>query len=447
VGNLAESLVMRYHVLGDVVDLNEAVVTYRQALELCTPGQMQHGRTLRVLAWTLAEVYDETRQLHALEETVNLHLQVVCEPSRPEYDGWNSHTGGVLVRRFKHYGNRTDLDRAISHLAVAEQLRPAGHIFRGQTLLQYAEALYLRHQLKKNDADAELAVRYLNEILQLYPHGRARRAAALRALARFHMVADSQYYDVEHAMDLQIQALEEPHRIPGHSLINAMDALDHIQDLAERNGLPEHLLTKLLDMHCRVVEMLPQVAYFGVHAGARLRVLKRADALAAQAAGSAVRAGKCITAVELLEEAGALFWSQHLRLRTPFTGLPDHLSRQLKDLARDLQLGSVREDRTGDGKDDRLAREAEQSAIRRKGEEFDKLMQDVRSLPGFERFLLSNKYSTLKLAAATFPVAVLFATKAHCYIVLLECWRDVPLVIPVSGIDGERLRELRQGSP
>ena len=86
----------------------------------------------------------------------------------------------------------------------------------------------------------------------------------------------------------------------------------------------------LLGDYIATAGLLPRVAYFGLDIGSRLRALADADKLAVNGAAHALILEQPQLAIELLEQGRAVFWSQHLRLRTAFDALPSQLHQELR---------------------------------------------------------------------------------------------------------------------
>ena len=69
------------------------------------------------------------------------------------------------------------------------------------------------------------------------------------------------------------------------------------------------------------------MAYFGLDAKSRLRTLAKSDELAANGSAHALTLAEPRIAIELLEQGRAVFWLQHLGLRTKFNALPSCQNR------------------------------------------------------------------------------------------------------------------------
>ncbi|KAF8810299.1 hypothetical protein BYT27DRAFT_6496710 [Phlegmacium glaucopus] len=146
-------------------------------------------------------------------------------------------------------------------------------------------------------------------------------------------------------------------------------------------------------------------------------------------------------AIEFLEAGRSIFWSQSLSLRSPFDQLHDikpQLARKLRGIATALELGSYR-DISVDISDNRkkLSLDQEASRLNRLNEEWEKGINEVRKLKGFEDFLRPSPFSLLQKAASAYPVVILVANDkgSHCLILTSTSIHhiDIPS-LPTSGM-------------
>jgi hypothetical protein len=124
-------------------------------------------------------------------------------------------------------------------------------------------------------------------------------------------------------------------------------------------------------------------------------------------------------AIEFLEEARGVFWSQSLQLRTPFDHLqskaPD-LANKLLDLSNALEQGSFRDVSrfVDDDQKRRMALELEANHFRRLDEDWNHILKEVRNLDEFHNFLLPKPFHELKRAAINRCIVILNASEHRC---------------------------------
>jgi hypothetical protein len=127
------------------------------------------------------------------------------------------------------------------------------------------------------------------------------------------------------------------------------------------------------------------------------------------AASAAITAHDYEKAVEWLDQGRSVIWGQLLDLRTPVDKLrKSHpgLANQLVSLSTSLETAGTRSNSVADTLKpeslDSIAKQSNAFVLER-----NQVLQQIRELPGFERFLLSKPFSELLPAAKMGPVAIL----------------------------------------
>jgi hypothetical protein len=193
---------------------------------------------------------------------------------------------------------------------------------------------------------------------------------------------------------------------------------------------------KLLDIIASAVALLPRIAFFGIHPYSRLQSLNEGQSIAMTGASHALNLSLPEKALEIMEQGRAIFWTHTLRLRSPFEGIPEILRDKIVGLARRLEkVTNASETST-----DRQYVEREIAQRRRESEEFNSLIEQVRCLPGLERFMLPDEYSTLKVVAEKGPVVILVSSTLACHAIILKSSGDLAS-IPLEGITDKWLVE------
>jgi hypothetical protein len=176
------------------------------------------------------------------------------------------------------------------------------------------------------------------------------------------------------------------------------------------------------------VELLPLQAWRGLRQHTREEVLSGRAGLAADAAAWAISNGHLERAVELLELGRNVLWSQLLQLR----GDLDDLRHDHPDVAR--RLDAVREilDQPAAWPDYQVPPVADEAATgfpsprptaeaRRQDEarigaahDWDRLMTEVRALPGYESFLRGPEYGDLISDIGDRTVVIINISQYRC---------------------------------
>ncbi|KAF9059109.1 hypothetical protein BDP27DRAFT_1342076 [Rhodocollybia butyracea] len=200
---------------------------------------------------------------------------------------------------------------------------------------------------------------------------------------------------------------------------------------------------------CNVcVSLIPCVAYVGLGLLQRLSLLRLTEGAASDACTVAVSIGKTPTAVEFLERGRAQLWTQHLRVRSDFSGLPNSLQLKLEKTASELVVlpvtsyysaGSARETKSS------VTEEAEQ--YRRKlAYRFFGYVDEARRYRGFSNFLQDRTYSELSFAAKEGPVVLLIAAASMTCALVIPGYKVAPcqIVFDKAKVNMVKLIELTQ---
>jgi hypothetical protein len=151
------------------------------------------------------------------------------------------------------------------------------------------------------------------------------------------------------------------------------------------------------------------------------------------AASAAIAAQDYQKAVEWLEQGRSVIWAQLLTLRTPVDDLkkshPD-LAAELIYLSTSLETAGTRSAAANGTQSQSLQSIAKQShalALAR-----NRVLQQIRELPGFERFLLPKPLSEFSSAAKMGLVAILNISHFGCdALILMPGLADEPIHVPL----------------
>ncbi|KAF8436610.1 CHAT domain-containing protein [Boletus edulis BED1] len=153
-----------------------------------------------------------------------------------------------------------------------------------------------------------------------------------------------------------------------------------------------------------------------------------------EAAAAALDAGLPETAVEWLEQGRSIVWGELHQLRSSDEDLtsahPEHAHR-LRELSSALeQAGAAREQS--------LSAISEGTPNEVHDATRDKLLQEIRSLPGFEQFLRYKKFSRLRASAHSGPVVILNTAENRCDALIVLASVDHAIHVPLPHFTFER---------
>ncbi|KAG1767672.1 CHAT domain-containing protein [Suillus occidentalis] len=408
---------------------------------------------------------------HALDEVISLHYDALdnMHACRRQLLG---NLDVMLATRFEHRGSDEDLDQAITLQSESLALHPVGHPDRSSSLNNLANQLFTRFGHRGNAKDLDQAIALHREALALRPVGHTLRSSSLDNLAvQFSTRFDHRgnVEDLDEAIALHREALalcpvghtDRPMLL--NNLANRLSTrFDHRGDAEDLNGpgedteslnvamhhfeaaanfVPGGLLFRLraslswvhhADLHRHGTEleayetsMQLMDAYMSATASISSRHSAMKDfpnTLAADAASCALRSGDVRRAVELLEQGRTIIWTQMTRLRTPLDSLQTHSDHAAALVKRFRDLSSLLDKPPAIHVDGSPSVDVEAAATRyrRLVENWDGVVEEIRTMEGFSRFLLPPMFADLQEAARDGPIIMLIASKSSCDAIIIK---------------------------
>jgi tetratricopeptide (TPR) repeat protein len=418
---LATGLRTRFERVGDIADVDGAIAAGRAAVEVTSEGQPNRAMYLSNLGNSLRNRAERTRARPDLDEAIAIGQTAVNtasdgDPDRPIY---LSSLCSSLMARYSLTRERRDLDSAISAAQGAVDTTAEDHPSRPMYLSNLAGVLHTRFEASDEIEDLEAAIGADQAAVDTSPLGHPDRTRLLTNLgagyyARFARLRAQA--DAEAALRAWQQAVQVQVASPG----GRMRAARAWGQVAASLGMWEFAA----EGYAAAVELLPLLAWRGIGRPSRERLLEDWAGLAADAAGCAIAAGQADRAIELLEQGRGVLWSQLLELRTDLT----LLERVAPDLAGRLDSLRAELDRpaylsSGDaGLMVEGARESARLLDRRieLAEQWDRLVAQVRALPGFQGFLRSPRIDELRRTADRGPVVVVNISQWRCDALIVD---------------------------
>jgi CHAT domain-containing protein/TPR repeat protein len=431
--NLSLHLSLRHTQLGAMQDLDEAIVLNREGLDLCLQGHPDRSAFLFNLAARLCSRYHQLGEMQDLDEAIVLNREALdlCSQGHPNRSKSLNHLGVFLASRYNQLGAIQDLDEAIVLNREALDLCPQGHPDRSGSLNNLAAQLSALYNQLGEMQDLDEAIVLSREALDLRPQGHSDRSRSLDNLARYlydRFTKLKQLQDKEELFSLYDQLVHAPEIVSSIDL-SAARAWTRV---AEHFHHPTMVLAyetslRLLVQHVAILPSSPQ----------HLVILKNiTSSLAVDAFSACLRKRAPARAVELLEQGRGVFWSQLTRLHSSLdnvilsspTGktLADEFMR-LAFLIRNV-LNSP----------SRCADQHER--VCHLNYEMERVVADIRELPGLSRFLLPSLFHELQRAASGGPIVIVNASKYSCDALIVLLDRD-PVHIPLQIIQ-EGVRDL-----
>ena len=413
-GSLGDALMTRFKRFGELSDLEQAISSFKDAIDLSADGHLDKPNHLINLGKSFLSRFERLGESSDLEGAISSYRDAVDltpdgHPHKPDY---LDNLANAFRIRFKRLGELRDLEAAVD-------LFPDSHPGKPGSLSDLGNSFFTRFERLGELSDLDQAIFRHRHAVDLTPDGHPGKPSRLHNLGntfrtRFERLGEPS--DLEQAISLYSGAARA---LTGPSVIRFEAAK---QWILSAHTLRHH---SLLQAYSIAIALLPQLAWIGLSLANRYHDLMRVGAaeVVQEGAAAALDSGRPETAVEWLEQGRSIVWGDLFHLRSSYEELssvhPDH-ARRLRELSAALEHANAAHEkslcslsgRTQSIDHGTLGQEADghrQLAIKR-----DKLLQEIRGLPGFERFLLRKEFSQLRASAHSGPVVILNAAKTRC---------------------------------
>ena len=380
--------------------------------------------------------FERLGQLNDLEDAISRQRDAVnLAPNyHPEKPGYLNNLGNSFRVSFKRLRRPNDLEDAISRQRDAINLTPNDHPYKPSYLNNLGHSFLARFEHSGQPNDLEDAISRQRDAVSLTPDGYPQKPSHLISLGdsfvtRFERLG-RRPSDMEHAISLYLRAASDLFGLPGVRF----RASQRWISCARRTH--HH---SLLHAHSVVVSLLPQLAWNGLPLSDRYSEPARSADVVREAAAAALESGFPETAVEWLEQGRSIVWGDLLQLRSVFKELfsahPSH-ARRLEELSAALDHASATHEKSMSAPSEetgtvRASLREEADRHRKLAIERDELLQEIRRLPGFERFLLQKQFSQLRASAHSGPVVMLNAAESRCDALIILADVDHVIHVPL----------------
>ncbi|KAG2129626.1 TPR-like protein [Suillus clintonianus] len=437
--NLARCLRDRFKQRGILSDLDEAIELHRATLFLCPPGHLDRPASLNNLANIIEDRFEQRGIMSDLDEAIKLHrvALLLCPPGHPNRSEFFRNLASSLRARFQTLGIPSDLDEGIKLSQAAILPLPTSWSDQCRSFVNVANSLLDRFKQWGVPSDLDGAITLHRTVLFLYPPVilidpglsgvlhmpftsdftcHILRSTSLDCLATSLLDRFKQRdvpSDMDEAFGLYLQLSHLPHAASRNDLKAAKSWATFAEEMNDETALVAYQTAlKSLDQHVALLSSSSR--HFHV-------VREVTSSLALDAFSCGLRRGTLTTAVELVEQGHAVFWTQLARFRSP-----------LDDLALSYDTGAA------------LAEEFKQLSFRLHQSpqtrqltmQWDDVVSCIRMLPDFSRFLLPPLFSDLQKAAEDGPVIIVNASQYSCDALIVHSAED-PVRVPLDITQGE----------
>ncbi|KAJ7127988.1 CHAT domain-containing protein [Mycena epipterygia] len=429
--SLGRSLLYRFEQLGGLDDLNQSVLRFEAAVTLTPDGHPDKPSSLNNLGNSLLRRFERVGSLDDLNQSVlRCEAAVTLTPDgHPDKPSWLNNLGNSLLRRFERLGGLDDLNQSVLRFEAAVNLTPDGHPDKPSWLNNLGNSLIRRFEQLGDLDDLNQSVLRSEAAVTLTPDGHPVKPSRLTNLGNSLQIRFKQLGDLQESQQLLLHYTSAACSATGPASIR----FDAAKRWAEHAHI--HQPSSVLLAYTTAIELLPELAWLGLSITDRHHQLLQAGEVVRDAASAAIAVHDYEKAVEWLEQGRSVIWGQLLNLRTPV----DELRKSYPSLANQLVSLSTTLETAGTQSNDVVAAIDSQSlqSIAQKSHalvlERNDILQQIRELPGFQRFLLSKPISELSLAANIGPVAILNISEYGCdALVLMPGLGDEVIHVPLS---------------
>ncbi|KAJ7115469.1 CHAT domain-containing protein [Mycena epipterygia] len=442
--NLGNSLLCRFKQLGGLDDLNRSVLSIEAAVTLTSDGHPDKPFRLNNLGSSLLSRFERLGGLDDLNKSVlRLEAAVTLTPDgHPHKPLRLNHLGSSLLRRFERLGDLDDLNKSLLRSKAVVALTPDGHPDKPSRLNNLGISLSRRFERLGGLDDLNHSVLSFQAAVTLTPDGHPDKPLLLNNLGDSLLHRFERLGDLQDSQQLLLHYTSAACSATGPASVRFKAA----KGWAKHAHI--HQPSSILLAYTTAIELLPELAWLGLSISDRHHHLLQAGQVVRDAASAAIAVHDYQKAVEWLEQGRSVIWGQLLNLRTPVDELREShpsLADQLVSTSTSLETAGNRSNAVaGDIKPQSLQSVAQQShalVLQR-----DDILQQIRELPGFQRFLLSKPVSELSLAAKMGPVAILNISVYGCdALILMPGLADEVIHVPLADFtihDAQALAEL-----
>ncbi|KAJ7458810.1 TPR-like protein [Mycena galericulata] len=443
--NLGISLARRFRQFGDLNDLNQSVFRLEAAVALIPDGHPDKPPMLNNLGNSLLAHFERLADRNDLNQSIlRFEAAVALTPDgHPSKPPRLINLGVSLLRHFEQLGDLNDLHQSVLRNEAAVALTPDGHPEKASWLHALGVSLLRRFERLGDLNDLNQSVLRKEAAVALTPNGHPEKPSLLNSLGHSLLKRFKQLHDPEDSRQLLIHYTSAACSQTGLSSIR----FDAAQNWANHARI--HQPSSVLRAYTTAFELLPELAWLGLSITDRHHQLLKASQVVRDAASAAIAVHDYQKAVEWLEQGRSVIWGQLLTLRTPVDDLrkshPD-LADQLVSVSTKLETAGTWSNGVTDA--DAIKTQSLQSIVQQSHAlalERNGVLQKVRELPGFERFLLSKPISELSEAAKRGPVAILNISDYGCdALILMPGLADEVIHVPLSDFTTDAAQALAQ---
>ncbi|KAG8894413.1 hypothetical protein FRB99_001286 [Tulasnella sp. 403] len=364
---LVQLLCLRFQHSNIAADLDQAFLHGSEALTLCPPGNWSRSSRLGAVATTFRIRYLRDGTLSDLDKAVAKYQETMeCAPPG---DRWRSscfsHLAASLRMHFERTSVADDLSPAVALSEDAVRMNPRGHPGRASTLQSLIAVYQTRFIKNRTQSDLVAAIDHARELLGLHTFSDTTRYTNLAQLSTLFRLRFSVEGDISD-LDIAVRHAEEAVELCPATHLHRRHCLD---------ALANALVTRF-EISNGGSDLDQAIAY-------------HKDAL-----------GELDDAISNFEASLSLCPNshQHFRRNSEYIALSTN-----EDADRSSHVAALA-----------LYRLQDYKRYRRLATEWESVVHEIHTLPGFQHFLIPTPYTDLPKAAAYDPVITINTSKNRC---------------------------------
>ncbi|KAF8712301.1 TPR-like protein, partial [Rhizoctonia solani] len=329
----------RYRRLGNLQDMDASTECNICALRLTPESNPELPARLAKVGISYRMYYTRMGRVDELEKSIDYSSRALAltHNGHPDLPLRHAELGASYNDRYQLTGEAADLEKSIEYNCLALALTPEGH---PDLPLRHADlgASYTHRYLRIVEAaDLEKSIECYSLALALTPHD--------------HPDLLTRYFDWATSCHHQYQLNAHPSHLAAS--LHSFRKASHLSAASPRDVLhnafrwaklaSDHTYLNPIEAFRIVISLLPHFIWLGATTAQRYHDLSSADSVAVRAASAAVRSSEHSLALEWLERARCIVWSQTLMLRSPVGSLTPSdplLASRLQSVVQQLHHAS-----------------------------------------------------------------------------------------------------------
>ncbi|XXG96702.1 hypothetical protein Hte_002992 [Hypoxylon texense] len=386
--NLGTSYANKYLRTDDKADLDEAIDILRKAVAASKPGKLSRAACLSNLGNNLAYLYARNRSMGVLLEAVEISRQAV-DATPTGHHATAERLANLSLRlrdKFLRTGNMTDLNEAVRVSQKSVEATPPEHPVQAACFDTAGIIFLARYRESRKPEDLEAARDYFTKALPVSNTAVSVRVKAGRRFLTLPGIAnDPKAYDIARS---------------------TIDLIPLLTPRSLQDTDKQHLLSD-------AVGMASDAAAIALQAGK-----------GAEVAIDILETGRGVIASSSFEQSDvSRLMREHRDLAVSFVDLRDRLDRPaMQDAGSSIRPEAEDIDPVTLVDTERLNRYEAQRKLAT-------LLDEIRSMSGFDRFLLPASIPEMHYAAKYGPIVILNVSSHRCDALIIEqSWiRSIPL--------------------